>query len=247
MFGGLFWGKIFLLLCIAFNTGLIFLIVKFCLWLFRQLRENPRRLFSPVLRVFRPLQQRLWQKFRKVPTGLAMLYLIAAILYFIAWTHCSGWIWVCNPYSMISEPWERWTNWNANKALEPFWIRIFSLAVIALNTAIIYSVAKSYEWMYQKLRNNPPKLVGTMLTVSYALFSVYTYIDVTFACPGWFCDVPLLLLALPWSSISDVYSIYFFGERIVIILTLAVNALILYVLGTWLTRLAQKIGRMVNR
>jgi hypothetical protein len=115
--------------------------------------------------------------------------------------------------------------------------RLFVLAALFLNAGVIFSITTWHEWMFRKLRNNPPRLIGTIFTVTYALIALFLYVD-QYRCSGFLCDLGLQLATAPWSILIDVH--YMRGGVFWVLLMLAANALILYAVSAGLARLFWK-------
>lgn len=176
-----------------------------------------------------------------VATILALAYLVPGLFLWVKWQVCSGWDWFCNAplLESLAGPWAEWlglgalANSNASvaEALGPLGTRIFVLAALCLNAAIIFSIAKMYRWMFSALRNNPPALFGMTFAISYALPALFFYVD-AMHCIGFVCDLGVLLAAVPWSILTDVH--FRAGGMLAVLLMLVANGIILYAIGAWL-------------
>jgi hypothetical protein len=123
------------------------------------------------------------------------------------------------------------SNVSVAEALGPLGVRIFVLAALCLNAAIIFSIAKMYGWMFGALWNNPPALFGMTFAISYALPALFFYVD-AIHCVGFLCDLGVLLAAVPWSVLTDVH--FRAGGMFAVLLMLVANSVILYTIGAWL-------------
>jgi hypothetical protein len=183
----------------------------------------------------------------RIATIVALVYLIPALVLWLLWQYCSGWKWLCSAplLESFARPWADWLGWHSvyssnvsvAASLGVLGARLFVLGALFLNAGVIFSITKGYEWMFSKLRNNPPRLIGTMCAVSYALVALFIYVD-QFRCSGFLCDLGLLLAAAPWSILANVDSMR--GGMVLVPFMLAANAAILYAVSAGLARLFWK-------
>jgi hypothetical protein len=191
----------------------------------------------------------IYLKQRKIAAILVLLYLIPALFLWLNWQLCSGWKWLCSApiLESFARPWADWLGWhilaNSNVSVEAslgvLGARIFVLAALVLNAGIIFYLVRLYQWMFGRLRNNPPRLVGTTVAMTYALLALFIYVD-TIGCVGFLCDLGVMLAAAPWSILTDVH--FRGGGMFLVLLMLAINTLILYAVLAWLARLLWKRG-----
>ena len=179
---------------------------------------------------------------------VALVYLIPALFLWLHWQYCSGWVWLCSTTLLeaLARPWADWLGWpsvdgsnvSVAASLGVAGAKLFVLAALFLNAGVIFSVAKWYEWWFRTLQNHPPRLIGTMCALTYALLALFVYVD-QYRCSGFLCDLYLLLAAAPWSILlSDLQ--FTRGWMLLVLLMLAANAGILYAVSGGLARLFWK-------
>jgi hypothetical protein len=193
------------------------------------------------------LKRRLLEPRPRIATMVALVYLIPALGLWLNWQYCSGWKWLCSGTLLESfaRPWADWLGWHGvdgsnvsvAASLGVLGARLFVLGALFLNAGGIFWITKGYQWMFRKLRNNPPRLIGMMCAVTYTLVAVFIYVD-QYHCSGFLCDLYLLLAATPWSILADVDVMR--GGMFLVPFMLAANAGILYVMSVGLARLFWK-------
>ena len=190
-------------------------------------------------------KDRLISRPPKPATVAVAIYLVPALLLWIGWQICSGWTWVCSaPWlESLAGPWARWTGWmltSSNASVEavfrPFGVRLFVLAALALNSTLIFLVVRWYQRIFTTWRHDPPRLVGITIALIYAIPALFLYID-ALRCEGMLCDLGVMLAALPWSLADMAQSRE--GGRFIVLVMLALNTVLLYVVSATACRLAR--------
>jgi hypothetical protein len=245
MFDGPMWGKVFVLSSILVNAAVIFATARAVEWFADGRFERPRAYARRVLMWLGIRKDRLISRPPKPATVAVAIYLVPALLLWIGWQICSGWTWVCSaPWlESLAGPWARWMGWmltGSNASVEgvfgPFGVRLFVLAALALNSTLIFLVVRWYQRIFTTWRHDPPRLVGITIALIYAIPALFLYID-ALRCEGMLCDLGVILAALPWSLADIAQSRE--GGRFIVLVMLALNTVLLYVVSATACRLAR--------
>jgi hypothetical protein len=214
---------------------------------------------------------------------LSLLYLVPALVLFVLLLVCFGGAAVCpsRVYALPLSPILRALEWPWGEIAPPaifagpVFGKLFVLAAIATNGAIVFAIAKAGVWLASARsrrsralpligaarglgaalvvpfdrayryaanawRRDPPRLVGSMAALVYAIPALYVYLD-ELGCQGMLCDLGVAIAALPWSLIAGVPLRG--AGRFILLAMIATNTALLYLVVGGITRFATRKTR----